>query len=99
MRRGNGGDRGVAGGTCMKLPRVLVLAALLLPAAPALAAHDELTIGITQYPLTLNPVVEAMMAKTYVEGLARRPLTIYDPDWKLVCMLCVEVPTIENGLA
>jgi peptide/nickel transport system substrate-binding protein len=83
----------------MKLPRILALAALLAPAAPALAAHDELTIGITQYPSTLNPVVEAMMAKTYVEGLARRPLTIYDPDWKLVCMLCVEVPTIENGLA
>jgi peptide/nickel transport system substrate-binding protein len=40
-----------------------------------------------------------MMAKTYVDAMTRRPLTVYDADWKLVCMLCVEVPTVENGLA
>ena len=39
------------------------------------------------------------MAKAYVLGLARRPFTVYDADWKLVCMLCIELPTIENGLA
>jgi peptide/nickel transport system substrate-binding protein len=80
--------------------RLLALAALLiLPLRPAAAAHDELTIGITQYPSTLNPVIEAMLAKTYVLSLAYRPLVVYDAEWKLVCMLCVEAPTLENGLA
>ncbi|NQU62012.1 MAG: peptide ABC transporter substrate-binding protein [Rhodospirillales bacterium] len=40
-----------------------------------------------------------MLAKTYVLSMTRRPLTAYDKDWKLVCMLCVTLPTIENGLA
>jgi peptide/nickel transport system substrate-binding protein len=74
-------------------------AALLAP-APALAAgHDTLSIGITQYPSTLNPNIDAMAAKSYVLGMARRPFTVYDAEWKLVCMLCTQLPTIENGLA
>jgi peptide/nickel transport system substrate-binding protein len=84
------------------LPLLLVLSALTAPPTTkgaAAAAHDELRIGITQYPSTLNPVIDAMMAKTYVEAMTRRPLTTYDADWKLVCMLCVELPSIENGLA
>ena len=28
-----------------------------------------------------------------------RPLTAYDADWKLVCLVCTELPTIENGKA
>ena len=28
-----------------------------------------------------------------------RPFTVYDPDWKLVCLLCTELPSIENGRA
>jgi peptide/nickel transport system substrate-binding protein len=81
-------------------PLLLALSAMLLAAGGAVAApHDELRIGITQYPSTLNPVIDAMMAKTYVLGMTRRPITTYDADWKLVCMLCVELPSIENGLA
>ncbi|MCS7266445.1 MAG: peptide ABC transporter substrate-binding protein [Geminicoccaceae bacterium] len=38
-----------------------------------------------------------MAAKSYVLGLVQRPLTTYDRDWKLVCMLCTELPTFENG--
>ena len=40
-----------------------------------------------------------MMAKTYVLAMTRRPFTAYDKDWRLVCMLCTELPTIENGRA
>ncbi|HEY4135035.1 MAG TPA: peptide ABC transporter substrate-binding protein [Alphaproteobacteria bacterium] len=65
---------------------------------PALA-KDDLTIGITQYPVTLHPSIESMLAKTYVLDMTRRPFTAYDKDWQLVCMLCVTLPTIENGLA
>jgi peptide/nickel transport system substrate-binding protein len=74
-----------------------VLAALF--GSPANAERDTLTIGISQFPESFHPGIESMMAKAYVLGLARRPFTVYDADWKLVCMLCVELPTIENGLA
>jgi peptide/nickel transport system substrate-binding protein len=82
--------------------RALIFVLLLLAAAANAApvrAHDELSIGITQYPSTLNPAIEEMAAKTYVLGMAHRPLTTYDANWQLVCMLCVELPTFENGLA
>ncbi|HXE03164.1 MAG TPA: peptide ABC transporter substrate-binding protein [Methyloceanibacter sp.] len=84
--------------------RRLLLALLsLLPliASPAIAgeAPDELAIGVTQFPSTLHPSIDAMVAKTYVLGMVRRPLTTYDADWQLVCMLCVTLPSIENGLA
>jgi peptide/nickel transport system substrate-binding protein len=82
-------------------PMRRLLSALLLAlvwAAPA-SAKDELVIGITQFPVTLNPSIESMLAKTYVLGFAQRPITAYDSSWKLVCLLCEQLPTLENGLA
>lgn len=61
--------------------------------------RDTLVIGITQFPSTFHPNIDAMMAKTYILAMTRRPLTAYDQDWRLVCLLCTELPTIENGLA
>jgi peptide/nickel transport system substrate-binding protein len=63
----------------------------------AVAARDELTIGITQFPSTLNPNIETMAAKSYVLGAVLQPFTVYDASWKLVCLLCVNVPSIETG--
>src|SRR5258708_3818142 len=77
---------------------VAVLALLLLAVHPA-AARDELTIGITQFPSTLHPNFDLMTAKSYVLGMARRPFTTYDARWRLICMLCTELPTMENGRA
>lgn len=74
------------------------LAALPLLFAAA-AARDTLTIGLTQYPANFNPNIESMLAKSYILAMTRRPITGYDAEWKLVCMLCVELPTLENGLA
>ena len=75
-------------------------AAAVIAAVPASAAeHDEVTIGITQFPSTLNPNMDAMAAKSYVLGMAMRPFTVYDADWKLVCLLCTTLPSIDNGLA
>ena len=68
-------------------------------AGPARAAKDELVIGITQFPSTFHPNIDSMLAKSYVLGMTRRPFTVFDADWQLVCMLCTELPTIENGLA
>ena len=79
----------------------IALALLLLAglaAAPGSATRAEsLTIGMTQYPYTLNPNIESMLAKTYVLSMTMRPLTHYDQNWEAVCLLCTELPTIENG--
>jgi peptide/nickel transport system substrate-binding protein len=78
----------------------LALALLLLTGVPAAAVeHDTLAIGIIQFPSTLNPNIDAMAAKGYVLGLTMRPFTVYDAHWKLVCLLCTKLPSIENGLA
>ncbi|MFL1462019.1 peptide ABC transporter substrate-binding protein [Roseococcus sp. DSY-14] len=82
------------------MPRRLLLAlALLCAPAAAQPAREALTVGITQYPSTFHPNIENMAAKSYVLGFARRPVTAYDADWTLACLLCEEVPTLENGLA
>lgn len=81
--------------------RTGLILALLLAALPALAQpqREQLTIGITQYPATLHPNIESMAAKSYVLGFTRRPLTAHNPDWRLTCLGCETLPTLENGLA
>ena len=74
-----------------------VVATLMALTVEARAARDELVIGMTQFPATFNPIINAMLAKSYVLAMTRRPLTVYDQSWQLVCMLCTELPTIENG--
>jgi peptide/nickel transport system substrate-binding protein len=82
---------------------LLLFFVLLLPAheATAAPAHapDELAIGVTQFPSTLSPVIDQMFVKDYVLGAVVRPLVSYDPDWKLQCMLCTQLPSLENGRA
>jgi peptide/nickel transport system substrate-binding protein len=84
----------------MRSARPLKLLAVLLAlvSAPASAQpKDELVIGITQFPSTFNPFFDPMATKSYVLGMAQRPIVTYDKNWQLICMLCTEVPTIENG--
>ena len=76
---------------------VVVLLAGLVGAAPALAR--DLVIGITQFPSNLHPNIDSMLTKSYVLGLTQRPFTAFDQDWQLVCLLCTELPTLENGKA
>jgi peptide/nickel transport system substrate-binding protein len=91
-------EHGAAKSRGRRSPPWLVLACLLamLPRTAA-AAHDELTSGIVQFPATLNPNIDLMAAKSYVLGFAVRPFTVFDADWQLVCLLCTEVPSFENG--
>ena len=85
----------------------LLAASLALVAGLRLAASvepldpdpRELLIGITQFPSTLHPVIDSMLAKSYVLGLVRRPMIVRDHDWKHACMLCTGVPSIEAGTA
>jgi peptide/nickel transport system substrate-binding protein len=82
-----------------RLLAILLLTLLAgLPGA-ARAAKDELVIGITQFPSTFHPNIDSMAAKSYILAMAQRPFTTFDADWQLVCMLCTELPTIENGQA
>ena len=37
-----------------------------------------------------------MLAKNYILAMIRRPFTVYDKNWNLICMLCAELPTIER---
>ncbi len=77
------------------IPLLLIWCSLSLTVAAA--PTDRLVIGITQYPHTLHPNIDTMLAKSYVLGMVHRPITVYDRDWTLVCMLCTELPTLENG--
>jgi peptide/nickel transport system substrate-binding protein len=93
----------IAAGMRSKFALLAVLFAILLAiplsiASPA-AAHpkDELVIGMIQFPPTFQPNIDATLAKSYVLAMALRPFTTYDSNWQLVCMLCTELPTIENG--
>ncbi len=80
---------------------ILLLAAFfMLRAVPArAAAHRDLVIGISQYPATLHPLFGSMMADDYILGMAQRPVTAYDADWRPTCLMCVKLPTFQNGLA
>jgi len=78
------------------------LAGLLAIAALAVTpahAKDELVVAMTQMPGTWNPVISSMLAKSLIANMTARPLTAYDADWKLVCLACTELPTVENGKA
>src|SRR3546814_13069113 len=79
------------------LARILAAVGGLARAAPALG--EALRIGISQYQTTLHPSSEPSVAKSYVQAMTRRPLTVYDQQWELLCMLCTELPSIEAGTA
>ena len=83
----------------MKLRAALVAIGLMvLPLLPQSAqAKDDLVIGVAQFPSSLHPAIDAEVVKAYVLGFAIRPITAFDKDWKNSCLLCTELPTIENG--
>ena len=66
--------------------------------APA-AAEEELVIGVSQFPTAFHPNLESHVTQGYVLAMTQRPFTAYNADWELVCMLCTELPTLENGKA
>ena len=79
--------------------RLLSIAVALCALSAPARAKDELVIGMTQSPGTWNPLISSMLAKSLISNMTSRPLTAWNADWKLVCLVCTEVPTIENGKA
>ncbi|CAK0754444.1 peptide/nickel transport system substrate-binding protein [Azospirillaceae bacterium] len=92
-------------GTGLRVGSAFALLVLLLAvpvpgrAASGTGGRLDLVIGINQFPATLHPGIDAMAATSYILGMAYRPLTTYGPDWKLTCLLCVELPSLEQGTA
>ena len=62
-------------------------------------ANARVTIGVTQEFESMNPLIMQMMASHYVYYFTGRPLVSINADWEWECWLCVEIPTLENGLA
>lgn len=81
------------------LSTLLALGALASPAPLKAQVKDELVVAMTQMPGTWNPIISSMLAKSLIANMTARPVTAYDADWKLVCLVCTELPTIENGKA
>ena len=80
--------------------RALVFALILTTLLHAVAkAKEQLVIGINQFPSTFHPNIDSMLAKSYILAMTRRPFTVYDVNWKNICLLCTKLPTMENGLA
>ncbi len=71
----------------------------LLSIRTSAEAKDELVIGMNQFPSSLHPDIDAELIKRYVDAFVVRPITQFDKDWKITCLLCAELPTLENGLA
>ncbi len=71
---------------------------LTLLGTPAIAQpHRTLTIGVSSFPSTLNPATDPDAIKFYILGFADRPITAWDPDRHLRCLLCTTVPSLANG--
>ncbi|MBN9091469.1 MAG: peptide ABC transporter substrate-binding protein [Reyranella sp.] len=77
---------------------LLLLLALITLALPA-RAKDELVLGMNTAPGAMNPSLNSMLATSLVNYMTLRPITAYDANWKLVCIMCTELPTVDNGRA
>ncbi len=81
--------------------RAAALTLLLASAgvAHAQASHDTLTIGIAQFPSSLQPDIDPETVRSYAMGFVIRQITAFDKDWHNTCLLCTELPSLQNGLA
>lgn len=81
---------------------VAILAGLPLaavaPGVPA-QAKDDLVIGVSQFPSSLHPSIDAEVVKNYVVAFGLHKITAFDANWKNTCLMCTELPTLANGLA
>ena len=63
------------------------------------SANARVVIGITQEFENMNPLIMQMGASAYIYFFVGRPLVSINADWEYECWMCVEIPTLENGLA
>lgn len=72
---------------------------LTLAASFSYAQSKEFKIVMGNYPASLMPLFTDMVSNRLIAGFMLRPVTAYDPNGVLSCILCEELPTFSNGLA
>jgi peptide/nickel transport system substrate-binding protein len=83
----------------MRLTTFLILCTLCLAIRAQAAPRDRLVIGVAQFPDGLNPVLAGQDVLTFAAGFGLRPITTFGHDGRVICLLCADVPSLENGLA
>ena len=83
----------------MTIRRMIATTALatVLSTGAVQAQKDELVIGISQFPQGFHPNIASHVALSLINGMTRRPFTVYDAEWKLICQLCTTLPSREAG--
>lgn len=76
-----------------------VLSSSMAALSTRAATKEDLVIGTTQAPGTMNPLISSMLARALIQGMTLRPFTAYDADWKLVCLACTRLPSLQEGTA
>lgn len=76
-----------------------VLSSSMAAFAVHAATKEDLVVGTTQAPGTMNPLISSMLARALIQGMTLRPFTAYDADWRLVCLACTRLPSLEEGTA
>ena len=79
--------------------KTMILAAVAILFMTAVQAKDSLVIGVAQFPASLHPYISSQTVQFYTLGFALRPVTAFSVEGKPVCLLCSELPTLDNGLA
>lgn len=79
--------------------RSMLITALFAILAGAASAKDSLVIGVAQFPASLHPYIGAQTVQHYAVGFANRPVTAFGNDGRAACLLCSDLPTLDNGLA
>jgi peptide/nickel transport system substrate-binding protein len=91
--------RTIAGNHRMtKICRVLLCLLALSVGHARAQERDTLTIGIAEFPSSLHPSLDPLLIKSYVLGYVLRQISSFDKSG-LKCLICAELPTIDNGLA
>ncbi|MGB3337729.1 MAG: ABC transporter substrate-binding protein, partial [Devosia sp.] len=87
----------------MRLSRLIAaaMAATMLatPVAYAQADDEQLVVGALQFLTNFHPLIQVNNTKRNLITLALRPITAFDPEGNNTCVLCEEIPTVENGQA
>jgi peptide/nickel transport system substrate-binding protein len=83
----------------LTIRKIIAAAALAtaMSAGAAQAEKDELVIGISQFPQGFHPNLASHVALSLIHGMSRRPFTVYDAEWQLICQLCTTLPSRAAG--
>ncbi|MCT7376742.1 peptide ABC transporter substrate-binding protein [Chelativorans salis] len=79
------------------LPALAALGLMTAPAAYAQADDEQLVLGARQFLTNFHPLVQVNNTKRNLINFSLRPLTAFYLDGNNVCVLCEELPTVENG--